>query len=348
MMTLRQFEKTPESLPMQTSWYLSDLGESLGRQALFTKQSPQKLKVLRDHALAESAVSSNRIEGVQVDQNRVATLVFGHPKPRNREEEELQGYRKALNLIHSTHIQLPVSEDTILTFHKLIRGKIWDAGQYKDKSVDIIEIGPSGNRKVRFKSVSPDKTPVFLRKSLERWERGLKERCIPSLILLAALNLDFLCIHPFRDGNGRVSRLLLLLALYRLGYEVGYYISIERLIEENKERYYETLKISSHGWHEGKHDPWPYINYLLFILTQAYKEFEGRLGQIKEERGVKTGLVEAAVSALKASFTLADIEKKCHGVSRNMIQLVLARMQNNKKIRCIRRGRSARWERITQ
>lgn len=347
-MTLRQFEHAPESLSLQTSWYLSDLGEFLGRQALFTKQSPQKLKVLRDHALAESAVSSNRIEGVQVDQNRVATLVFGHPKPRNREEEELQGYRKALNLIHSKHNQLHVTEDTVLTLHKLTRGKIWDAGQFKDKPVDIIEIGPSGNRKVRFKSVSPEKTKPFLKESLERWERGLKERPIPSLILLAALNLDFLCIHPFRDGNGRVSRLLLLLTLYRLGYEIGHYISIERLIEENKERYYETLKISSHGWHEGKHDPWPYINYLLFILTQAYKEFEGRLGQIKETRGAKTGLVEAAVNALTTSFTLADIEKACPGVSRDMIQLVLARMQENNKIRCITRGRSARWERITQ
>ena len=346
MMTLRQFEQAPDSLPTQTGWYLGELGECLGRQALFTRQSPQKLKVLRDHALAESAVSSNRIEGVQVEQNRVATLMFGNPKPRNREEEELQGYRKALNLIHSKYRQLSVSESTVLELHRLIRGDIWDAGQYKDKPVDIIEFDSAGKRKIRFSSVSPEKTPLFLRESIERWERGLKERSVPSLILQAAFNLDFLCVHPFRDGNGRVSRLLLLLTLYHLGYEVGRYISIERLIEENKERYYETLKISSRCWHEGKHDPWPYINYVLFILSQAYKEFECRLGQIKEERGAKTGLVEATVNAITIAFTLADVEKACPGVSRDMIQLVLARLRKEKKVRCVTRGRTARWERI--
>lgn len=345
MMTLRQFERSPESLPTQTAWCLADLGEALGHQGLFTRQSPQKLKVLRDHAIAESAVSSNRIEGVEVDQARVATLVFGHPKPQNREEEEVQGYRNALNRIHAKNRRLPVSEETILDLHKRTRGRVWDAGQFKNQDVDIIEISPDGNRSVRFKTVSPAKTPSFLRESLDRWQRGLVEKPVQPLILLGALNLDFLCIHPFRDGNGRVSRLLLLLTLYHLGYEVGRFISLERIIEQNKERYYETLKQSSHGWHEGKHDPWPYVNYLLYVLNTAYKEFELRLGQIKDERGAKTGLVEAAVASFDDRFAIADIERACPGVSRDMIRTVLANLRDKRRIACVRRGRSATWKR---
>ena len=125
---------------------------------------------------------------------------------------------------------------------------------------------------------------------------------------MAAFNLDFLCIHPFRDGNGRVSRLLLLLQCYHLGYEVGRYISLERLIEENKERYYETLEQSSVGWHEGKHDPWPYINYLFFIIKSAYKEFENRLGQIKSPRGAKTQMIEGAIGKFRGSFSLSNLK----------------------------------------
>lgn len=306
------------------------------------------MKVLRDHTLAESAVSSNRIEGVNVKQNRVATLVFGHPKPRSREEEELQGYRDALRLIHTKNRKLAISEDTMMELHRLTRGDIWDAGKYKDKDVDIIEIDPGGKRNVRFRSVSHEKTPAYLKGAFELWEGNLKERTVPPLILLGALNLDFLCIHPFRDGNGRASRLLLLLTLYHLGYEVGRYIGLVRLIEENKERYYETLKQSSQGWHEGEHDPWPHIGYLLFIISEAYKEFESRLGQIKDERGAKTGLVEAAVSAMTAPFTVAELTRLCPGVSIDMIRHILNRMREECIVACVTRGRSARWERIGQ
>jgi len=141
----------------------------------------------------------------------------------------------------------------------------------------------------------------------------VRERWVHPLITLAAFNLDFLCIHPFRDGNARVFRLLLLLQCYHLSFEVGRYISIERLIEENKERYYETLEQSSQGWHEGKHDPWPYVNYLLSILKSAYKEIEERVGQVKSPRGTKTELVVLAVDRCPGEFTLGDVEKACPG-----------------------------------
>ena len=164
-----------------------------------------------------------------------------------------------------------------------------------------------------------------------------------SLVLLAAFNLDFLCIHPFRDGNGRVSRLLLLLQCYHLGLEVGRYISLERLIEQNKERYYETLEQSSQGWHNGKHDPWPYLNYLLSILKMAYREFEDCLGQIKSPRGAKTDLIETAVRKFSAEFSLGDLEKACPGVSRDMVRRVLRDLQAKGDVECLSRGPGALW-----
>jgi Fic family protein len=263
MMTLRQLAAEPAALPLRTTWYLTELAEALGKQELFTRQSPQKLKALREHALIESAVSSNRIEGVEVDNSRVATLMFGKPALRDRDEEEVRGYRDALKLIHESGANLPISEATIRKLHKLSRGEIWDAGAYKEKDVDIIQRYADGRSRVRFKTVPAKDTSRAMGELIELWNRGQREKWVPAALLIAALNLDFLCIHPFRDGNGRVSRLLLLLGCYHCGLEVGRYISLERLIEENKERYYEVLETSSQRWHEGKHDPWPAINYAL-------------------------------------------------------------------------------------
>lgn len=343
-MTLRQFAAKLETIPATTSWYLADLGEARGKQELFTKQSPQRLKVLREHALIESAVSSNRIEGVEVDQSRIGTLVFGKPLLRDRDEEEVRGYRDALQLIHEQGAKLPVSEDTIRQLHRLTRGDIWDAGQYKEKDSNIIEKYPDGRERVRFKTVPATETAVCMRELIERWHECLRERWVHPLIALAAFNLDFLCIHPFRDGNGRVSRLLLLLQCYHLGYEVGRYISVERLIEQNKERYYETLEQSSQGWHEGKQDPWLYVNYVLFILKTAYREFEERVGQVRSPRGAKTSLVEAAIDAFPEQFTLTDLERACPSVSRDMVRRVLRELQKAKKVECLGRGPGAAWQ----
>jgi len=277
MKTLQQLANTRQ-LPTTTAWYLADLSEARGKQELFIKQSPQRLDVLREHALIESAVSSNRIEGVTIEQSRVKAVVLGKSLLHDRDEEEIRGYRDALTWIHEQHKKLPVSEKTILQLHRISRANIGDAGKYKQKDSDIIEKSPDGRVRVRFRTVSARKTPAAMRALINAWEESVDERVIHPAIAMAAMNLDFLCIHPFRDGNGRVSRLLLLLQCYHFGYEVGRYISLERTIEENKERYYETLEQSSQGWHDGKHDPWPYINYLLYILKLAYREFEERVG----------------------------------------------------------------------
>ncbi len=209
---------------------------SPGQAGLFARQSPQRLKALREHALIESAISSNRIEGVEVDKARIATIVFGKPLLRDRDEEEVRGYRQALTWIHEQGAKLSVSEGTVLKLHRLARGEIWDAGKYKEKDGDIIEKFPAGRSRVRFKTVTAADTPGCMKELVELYHDVILNRKVPPLMLMAAFNLDFLCIHPFRDGNGRVSRLLLLLQGYLLGFEVGRYISLERLIEHNKER----------------------------------------------------------------------------------------------------------------
>ena len=341
--TLRILSHPNTAVPAGTSWYLADLGEARGKQELFTRQAPQRLKTLRDHALIESAVSSNRIEGVTVDASRVRELILGRPLLRDRDEEEVRGYRDALTLIHDHAAALPVSEATVLKLHRSIRGEIWDAGKYKEKNSDIIERYPDGRERVRFRTVAAADTPARMAGLVADWLRCLDERWIHPLIALAAFNLDFLCIHPFRDGNGRVSRLLMLLQCYHLGFEVGRYISLERLIEQNKARYYETLEQSSQGWHEGRHDPWPYINFVLFVLKSAYREFAERVGEIKAPRGAKTELILAAMGRFEGTFTLTQLEQDCPGVSRDMIRRVLREQKAAGTVDCQGRGPAARW-----
>jgi len=343
MMTLKQFAAGLESVPATISWYLADLGEARGKQDLFAAQSPQVLRVLREHALIESAVSSNRIEGVEIARERIGTVIFGTPVLKDRDEEAISGYRYALQLIHEHATENPISEELISKFHRMCSDEIWDAGHYKEKDGDIIQKYPDGRERVRFKTVTAVQTPEFMPQLIQLWQDCIRERWVHPLVALAGFNLDFLCIHPFRDGNGRVSRLLLLLQLYQLGYEVGRYISLERLIEQHKERYYETLEQSSQRWHEGQHDPWPYISYLLFILKTAYHEFEERVGQTASPRGAKADEVRRAISRQTGHFRILDLEKTCPGVGREWIRRILADMKERGEVAVQGRGPAARW-----
>ncbi len=281
MQTLRLFRHQPPDVPMSAVWYLADVAEAKGKQALFTRQSAQRLKTLREQALIESAVSSNRIEGVEIDSARFREVVLGRQHLRDRNEEEVRGYRDALTLIHGSAHRLPSTESTVLELHRLSRGQVGDAGEYREKDLEIIQTYPDGRSRLRFKPVPAARTRPAMDELISLWSEVSQAQRLHPLLVLAAFNLDFLCIHPFRDGNGRVSRLLLLLQLYHLGLEVGRYVSLERIVEQNKERYYETLEVSSQGWHEGRHDPWPYLTFLLFIVKSGYKEFEERLGQTR-------------------------------------------------------------------
>jgi Fic family protein len=343
-MTLEKFLAGLDSIPTAAAWYLEEIAESRGRQELFVRQSPQVLKALREHALIESAVSSNRIEGVEVDQSRVATLLFGQAALRDRNEEEVRGYRDALSLIHSRKKDLAFSEKTVLELHGLSRGGSSDGGVYKDRDIDIIQTYPNGTNRVRFTTVSAKDTPSAMSGLFNLWERCAEQRRVPALILAAALNLDLLCIHPFRDGNGRVSRLLLLLGCYHSGIEAGRYISLERIIEEEKEQYYDSLEKSSHGWHEGRHDPWHYIRFILYVTRNLCGQFERRIGEVSAPRGSKTRLVEYALESLKAPFTLRDIERACPGVSRDMIRKVLKDLSHQGRLFSTGRGPGARWQ----
>ncbi len=344
-MTLKQFITSLKMVPVTTSWYLTEISEAKGRQDLYAKQSPQRLKALKEHALIESAVSSNRIEGVEVDQKRIGTIIFGKSLLHDRSEEEVRGYREALNLIHERGAELPITEDTCRKLHGLVRGDMWDAGKYKEKDSDIIEKRLDGTSNIRFRTVPAVKTGAFMKGLMDAWRECISEAKVPPLIAMAAFGLDFLCIHPFRDGNGRVARLLILLQCYHLGIEVGRYISLERLIEQNKERYYETLKLSSERWHEGRHDPWHYINFVCFILRSAYREFEERLGDMPQPRGEKTSLVREAIGGFTGNFSVADIQQKCPGVGVDMIRKVLKELRAQRVIECLGRGRNARWHR---
>lgn len=343
---LRQLLETLGTIPTTTAWYLSDLAEARGKQELFTKQAPQRLRTLREHALIESAVSSNRIEGVEIDGSRVATVVFGRRILRDRDEEEVRGYRNALSLIHAKGSLLKISEKTIQELHRLSRGEIWDAGKYKEKDSDIIEHLPDGRTRLRFATVKARDTQRMMSELIESWDESTRVRELMPLIALTTFNLDFLCIHPFRDGNGRASRLLLLLQCYHLGFEVGKYISLERIIEDNKERYYEALELSSRGWHEGKADPWPYTNFILSILRTAYKEFEARVGKSSPKRGEKREIIITAINNMNVPFRVADLQRACPAVGIVHIRKTLAELKKKKKVKCLGRGQAAEWTRM--
>jgi Fic family protein len=332
------------ALPMSTAWLLNDIAEAKGRQELYTRQSPQILKALRDTAIIQSAESSNRIEGVTVDRDRLRPLILGNARPRDRSEEEVMGYRRALNEIHAKAARVPVSPDSLKHLHGLCQHGSGDAGQFKRLDNDIIQLLPGEAPKIRFKCVPARQTAAAVDELCLLYRHALDQEHVPPLIATAALVLDFTCIHPFRDGNGRVSRLLTLLALYQHGHEVGRYVSLERLTEEAKEDYYDALHRSSQRWHEGKHDLVPWMNFFLAIIRRACAEFEQRAGQVKSPRGAKSALVLDAIQRQPGEFSVGDLQRECPGVSLDMIRHLLKKLRR-KDVECLGRGHQARWRR---
>ena len=343
---MNSFKHESVKLPLSSVWLMNSISEYKGKQELYAKQSPQILKTLLEAALIESAESSNRIEGVTVEKARLKPLVIGHSKPRDRSEEEVAGYRKALSLVHAKYESLRITSETIKELHRLCRGQSWDAGKWKEKDNDIIRKNPDGRIEVIFKPVSAARTPEMMRQLCLAYENSVSQLKYPGLYAVACLVLDFLSIHPFRDGNGRVSRLLTLLALYQHGFMVGKYISIERIVEQSKETYYETLNKSSQKWHEAGHNVIPWFNYFLGTILAAYKEFEERAGNSKPARGAKTQMVNQAIERQAGEFSLSDIERECPAVSRDMIKIIFRELQKAKKIECLGKGKSAKWKKI--
>lgn len=343
MKTLLLFEQQAPQIPIATVWLLSDLAEFKGKQELFARQSPQKLERLREHALIESAVASNRIEGIEIERTRIGTVVFGNGGLRDRNEEEVRGYQDALSWIHEYHEETALTVETMLKLHHMARPGGWDSGLLKEKDGEIIEKQPDGRVSVRFRPLSARETPDALHGLCELWDSLLRNAEVPPLVLWAASNLDFLCIHPFRDGNGRVARLLLLLQLYRLGFHAGRFISLERIIEQSKDRYYDTLQISSQSWRDGNHDPWPYINYLLNILRMLYAEFAQRFDDARPVRGEKTETIRVAIKRFVVPFHISELQRDCPGVSLDLIRKALKDLRASGEVECIGRGKHARW-----
>lgn len=334
------------AIPHDLVAIIGTLREFKGRQGLFQKQTPQALDTLRQAAIIQSTESSNRIEGVLAPRKRIESIVARKTTPKNRSEQEIAGYRDVLNTIHANAIDIRFTSGVVLQFHRdLFQYTPSGGGTWKSTDNEIVEELPDGTRLVRFRPVPAHLTHDYMerlhREFTARWESGE----IDPLLLITSYVLDFLCVHPFRDGNGRMARLLTLLLLYQAGYEVGRYVSLERIIEESKESYYDTLNQSDRGWHEGAHDLRPWTNYLLGTLVRSYREFEERMGLIMSPRGAKTEMIRDAVKHLPARFRIRDVERLCPNVTRGMIQLVFQQMKNEGLIEPVGRGAGAAWQR---
>lgn len=327
---------------------LKRLGEFRGRQDLYRQRAPEILASLQQVALIESTESSNRLEGVTAPRERVEALVMRPTTPVDRSEQEIAGYRDALNLIHESAPEMAFSVNVVLQLHTMLsRFLPGGGGRWKMAQNDIVERNPDGSvRRVRFTPVAPVATPQAMDDLVAAYAWAV-DTDHERLVVIPLAILDFLCIHPFTDGNGRVSRLLTLMLLHQSDYSVGRYISLERVIEESKETYYEALEASSRRWHQGRHDPLPWLRYCWGVLLAAYKEFEERVGAMRDARGAKTALVERAVGRRLKPFAISDIEAECPGVSRDMVRHVLRAMRGRGEIEIRGRGRSAKWARLT-
>lgn len=316
------------------------LVEFKGREALYRQQFPQALETLRQVAIIQSTESSNRIEGVTAPAKRIQALVAQKTTPRNRSEQEIAGYRDVLNSIHVSYPHMPFTPGVVLQLHRELYKYVGTAGGcWKAVGNQITEILADGSRRLRFQPVPADYVEQLHQEFGRHWEEDQVEK----LLLIPAYVLDFLCIHPFLDGNGRMARLLTLLLLYRAGYHVGRFVSLEAQIERSKESYYEALYKSSQGWHEGRHDLMPWIEYFLGVLTATYREFEARVGMLSTARGAKTQLVQEAIRMLPDGFRMVDVERACPNVTRDMIRVVINNLKKKGELYCEGAGAGAVW-----
>ena len=344
MLTLDPRKLAQMPIPLGTGWLLGSCMEACGKQDLWIRQKPETLEVLREQAIVQSVESSNRIEGVTVAANRLRPVVIGRSKPKDRPEEELAGYRAALDWIFSRKRRLTLTPELICKLHSLAQGgTTGDAGEFKKRDNEIIEIMPNGERSIRFVAVPAKKTPVAMENLCRRYRDACEDERVPPLLLVATFVLDLLCVHPFRDGNGRVSRLATSLLLQSHGFQVARYISLERHVEERKEEYYQALKLCSQGWHEGKNEIIPWWNYFLGVLRSAYKEFESRIEQA-EKGAPKSDLVRHTLLAQVEPFTLAEMSAQLPAASPQLIKKLLAELKQARRVRLEGRGRGARWE----
>ncbi len=341
---------TKQPLPNSLVTTIRLLGEYKGKQQLYMEQSPQALETLRRVAMIESAQSSNRIEGVTASPERIRSIVTGDAGPREvRSEQEIAGYRDVLKTIHASATDIPIKPSVILQLHRDLFRFVHErvGGRWKGANNDIIETLADGRTRLRFRPVAAHLTAQAMERLCASYRNAIDSEESDPLVLIPAFVLDFLCIHPFADGNGRIARLLTLLLLYQAGYEVGRFISLERVVEQTKQGYYESLYISSQDWHEGRHSLKSWSEYFLGVmLLTAYREFEHRVGTVTEAWGAKSAMVRDAIERLPRRFTIGELQRACPAISRATITRVLYALKGQGKVRCLSLGRGAQWERL--
>ena len=319
-------EEWKKLLTPEIVMYLTQIHEFKGEQTLFIEAKADTLSQLVDIAKIQSTEASNKIEGIYTSDERLKALVKDSTRPRTRNEREIAGYRDLLNTIHENHDYIPPKPSIILQLHRdLYKFEGMDiGGRYKTSDNIIEEQDAEGNKSVRFRPMPAWETPEAIEKICQSYDEALNSENIDALIIIPMFVLDFLCVHPFNDGNGRLSRLLTLLLLYRSGYIVGKYISIEKLIEQTKEIYYVSLQLSSAGWHENKNDYEPFVKYMLGVIVAAYRDFSSRVSLLTTQGMSKPDRVKEIIRATLGPITKTEILAKCPDISQVTVQRALA------------------------
>lgn len=337
-----------QSVPLtMMSGTLRKLGQYQGKQELLQRQRPGLIRTLKEIAIIQSSESSNRIEGINVDPKRLEQLLNLKLKPKDRSEEQVLGYRNVLSDIHVNYNKIDVTPQAILKMHKqMLKFTDLPGGAWKTKDNTIEERLPDGTWITRFEPVSAVQTPLYMEELCQRFNRLWTQSTIDRLIIIFAFIFDFLCIHPFTDGNGRISRLLSVMLLHQANIDVTRYISYERLVEETKESYYEILHEVSQGWHQGKHRLVLWLEYNLGLLLAAYKELEERVTVLDSEKGSKTAWLLEIIDDMPMEFNIGELVRLCPGISRPMIRYVLDHLRQEGKLKSLGTGRSAKWRKL--
>lgn len=328
-------------LSSETVSLMTAIHEYKGAQAVFAASNEYELDQLLEIAKIQSTEASNSIEGIVTTKERLKMLVREKTMPKNRNEKEIAGYRDVLSSIHENYEYIPIKSSMILQLHKDLYKYSGQniGGNYKSTENVIIEERPDGTSTVRFKPVSAGETPEAVENLCEAFAEAISDKSLDPLLLIPIFILDFLCIHPFDDGNGRMSRLLTLLLLYRNDYFVGKYISIEKLIADTKFTYYDVLKESSTGWHEGINDYEPFVNYMLGIIVAAYREFDDRVRIIASDELSKPDRVREVIKNHIGTITKTEIMGQLPDISQVTVQRALADLLEKNEIKKIGGGR---------
>lgn len=345
---MRQFDyrkKWEKLLTPKTVSYLAQIHEFKGEQTLFIEAQKDTLTQLVKIARIQSTEASNKIEGIYTSDERLKALVQDSTRPRTRNEREIAGYRDVLNTIHESYDYIPLKPSMILQLHRdLFKFEGYDiGGKYKAADNIIEEEDDKGNKFVRFQPMPAWETPEAMDILCDAFDTALATEQIEPLLLIPMFVLDFLCVHPFNDGNGRMSRLLTLLLMHRSGYIVGKYISIEKLIEKTKEEYYESLQQSSFGWYEEQNDYEPFVHYMLGIIVAAYREFSSRVKLLTTEKMSKPERVREIIRGTVGTITKSEILERCPDISQMTVQRALAELLETEQIVKIGGGRYTKY-----